>query len=42
MLLTAAVPAPVAPLGLGFAWALFHRERCGWHDLLSGTRVIED
>ena len=29
------------PLGLGFLWAVFNRERCGWHDLLSGTRVVE-
>jgi len=21
---------------------LDNRERCGWHDLLSGTRVVED
>lgn len=30
------------PVGLGFIWALFNSERCGWHDLLSGTRVVED
>ena len=30
------------PLGLGFVWALFNSERCGWHDLISGTRVVED
>jgi uncharacterized RDD family membrane protein YckC len=29
------------PLGLGFAWAAFDSERRGWHDLLSGTRVVE-
>jgi uncharacterized RDD family membrane protein YckC len=28
--------------GLGFAWAVFHPEGRGWHDLLSGTRVVED
>lgn len=30
------------PVGLGFAWAIFNAERCSWHDLLSGTRVVED
>ena len=30
------------PIGLGFVWALFNAERCGWHDSLSGTRVVED
>ena len=26
--------------GLGFIWILLDRERCAWHDRLSGTRVI--
>ncbi len=30
----------VAALGLGLLWMLVDRERRGWHDLLSGTRVI--
>ena len=28
------------PLGLGYWWALVDRERCSWHDRLSGTRVL--
>jgi uncharacterized RDD family membrane protein YckC len=32
----------LVPVGLGFAWALFNADRCGWHDLISGTRVVED
>jgi len=28
------------PLGLGYWWALVDRERCCWHDRLSGTRVV--
>jgi uncharacterized RDD family membrane protein YckC len=28
------------PAGLGYWWALVDRERCCWHDRLSGTRVI--
>jgi uncharacterized RDD family membrane protein YckC len=28
------------PAGLGYWWALFDRDRCCWHDRLSGTRVI--
>jgi len=28
------------PAGLGYWWALIDRERCSWHDRLSGTRVI--
>ena len=30
----------LAPAGLGYWWALVDRERCCWHDRLSGTRVI--
>ncbi len=26
-------------LGLGFIWILFNKERNGWHDLLSNTRI---
>ena len=28
------------PAGLGYWWSLVDRERCCWHDRLSGTRVI--
>ena len=28
-----------AAVGLGFAWALFDRNRNTWHDLLSGTEL---
>ncbi len=28
------------PLGLGFIWVLFDRDRRGWHDMLAGSRVI--
>lgn len=31
-----------APAGIGFAWAVVHPGGCGWHDLLSGTRVVDD
>jgi uncharacterized RDD family membrane protein YckC len=30
------------PAGLGYWWALVDRERCCWHDRLSGTRVIRE
>lgn len=30
------------PAGLGFLWAIVHREHCGLHDLLSGTRVVRE
>jgi uncharacterized RDD family membrane protein YckC len=30
------------PACLGFAWALFDREHRGLHDILSGTRVVEE
>jgi uncharacterized RDD family membrane protein YckC len=29
------------PFGLGILWILVNRERCGWHDLLSNTRVVQ-
>ncbi|HET9680143.1 MAG TPA: RDD family protein [Gammaproteobacteria bacterium] len=29
------------PVGLGFWWALFSTDRCTWHDLLSGTRLVK-
>ena len=29
------------PYALGFVWALFQKERRGWHDLAARTRVIE-
>ena len=28
------------PVGLGWAWCLFDRERRTWHDMLSRTRVV--
>ncbi len=27
-------------LGLGFLWMAFDRERCSWHDRISGTRLV--
>lgn len=27
-------------LGAGFWWALLRRDRCTWHDLASGTRLV--
>ena len=27
-------------LGLGFAWILFDRENCSWHDRLSGSYLV--
>ena len=27
------------PLGLGFFWILFNKERRGWHDLVAKTHV---
>ena len=29
-----------APLGLGFLWQLWDKERLTWHDRLSGTRLV--
>ncbi|MBL8298062.1 MAG: RDD family protein [Rhodanobacteraceae bacterium] len=31
----------LAALCLGFVWCLFERERRSWHDLASGTRVLQ-
>ena len=31
-----------APIGLGFLWVIWHREKRGWHDFLAGTWVIRD
>lgn len=28
------------PAGLGFWWALIDKDKCAWHDRLSGTRLI--
>jgi len=33
-------PISIAALLIGFLWCLFERERRGWHDLASGTRVV--
>lgn len=30
------------PLGLGFLWALWDRDRQTWHDKLAGTVVVKD
>ena len=30
------------PLGLGFVWAAFRRDRRAWHDLLAKTRLVHD
>jgi len=32
----------VAPLGLGFLWIIWSREKRGWHDFLARTWVIRD
>lgn len=32
----------VAPVGLGWVWSLFDRERRGLHDHLAGTYVVRD
>lgn len=32
--------ASAAALGAGFLWSLVDREKRGWHDLASGTRLI--
>ena len=29
-----------APLGLGFLWQLWDRDRLTWHDRISGTRLV--
>ncbi len=36
----AAALLALAPLGLGYWWALFDKDKCAWHDRLSGTRLI--
>ncbi len=28
------------PLGLGFLWQLWDKEKLTWHDRLSGTRLV--
>ena len=30
------------PLGLGYLWALWDRQRQGWHDKMAGTLVVRD
>ena len=40
LLRCAAALLALAPLGLGYWWALFDKEKCTWHDRLSGTRLI--
>ena len=29
-----------APLGLGFLWSLWDRDKLAWHDRISGTRIV--
>lgn len=29
------------PLGLGFLWALWSKDRQGWHDMIAGTLVVK-
>lgn len=29
------------PLGLGFFWALFQKDKRAWHDSLAGSKVVE-
>ncbi|MBI2363274.1 MAG: RDD family protein, partial [Elusimicrobia bacterium] len=29
-----------APVGLGYLWVLWEKDKRGWHDLLAGTRVV--
>jgi len=36
----AAAALSLLPLGLGFLWILFDRDRRAWHDRLSRTRVV--
>ncbi len=31
-----------APIGLGFLWVLWDREKKGWHDILAHTRVVRE
>ena len=32
----------IAPATLGLVWIAFNRPRRGWHDVISGTRVVRD
>ena len=32
----------IAPATLGLIWIAFNRYRRGWHDVISGTRVVRD
>ena len=36
------VTVGLAPIGLGFLWVLWSREKRGWHDYLARTWVIRD
>lgn len=40
LLRTVAMIAGALPLGLGYLWALWDRDRRTWHDLVARTRVI--
>ena len=37
---TAAMVVSAIPLGLGFLWPLWDRQRRTFHDMIAGTRVI--
>jgi uncharacterized RDD family membrane protein YckC len=36
-----AVSLSLACLGLGYLWSLWDRDRRAWHDMLTGTRVVQ-
>ncbi len=36
------MPLSIIPLGLGFFWAGWFRQKRSWHDMLSGTIVVSD
>lgn len=40
LLRCAAALLALAPLGLGYWWVLLDKDKCAWHDRLSGTRLI--
>ena len=39
LLRCAAAVLSLAPVGLGYLWCLFDKERLTWHDRLTGTRL---
>ena len=30
------------PLGLGYLWAIWDKQKQGWHDKMAGTVVVRD